>query len=41
MYDILPQSVKGVRKWDKKSDSCAAKKGAKKLVSSDFAKILE
>jgi hypothetical protein len=29
------------KKRDKKSDSCAAKKGAKKLVSSDFAKILE
>jgi hypothetical protein len=28
-------------KLDEKSDSRAAKKGAKKLVSSDFAKILE
>ncbi len=28
-------------KRDKKSDSRAAEKGAKKLVSSDFAKILE
>ncbi len=28
-------------KWDEKSDSHAAEKGAKKLVSSDFAKILE
>ncbi len=28
-------------KRDKKSDSCAAKKGTKKLVSSNFAKILE
>jgi hypothetical protein len=28
-------------KGDKKLDSCAAEKGAKKLVSSDFAKILE
>jgi hypothetical protein len=28
-------------KWDKKSDSRAAEKGAKKLVSGDFAKILE
>jgi hypothetical protein len=28
-------------KWDEKSDSRAAEKGAKKLVSSDFAKILE
>ena len=29
------------KKWDKKLDSRAAEKGAKKLVSSDFAKILE
>jgi hypothetical protein len=29
------------KKWDKKSDSHAAEKGAKKLVSSNFAKILE
>jgi hypothetical protein len=28
-------------KWDEKLDSRAAEKGAKKLVSSDFAKILE
>jgi hypothetical protein len=41
MYDVLPRSAKGMRKWDKKSDSCAAEKGAKKLVSSNFAKILE
>jgi hypothetical protein len=31
----------GYKKWDKKSDSRAAEKGAKKLVSSDFVKILE
>ncbi len=31
----------GYKKWDKKLDSRAAEKGAKKLVSSDFAKILE
>jgi hypothetical protein len=31
----------GNEKWDKKSDSRAAEKGAKKLVSSNFAKILE
>ncbi len=31
----------GYKKWDKKSDSHAAEKGVKKLVSSDFAKILE
>ena len=30
-----------MRKWDEKLDSRAAKKGAKKLVSSDFAKILD
>jgi hypothetical protein len=28
-------------KWDEKSDSHAAKKGEKKLVSSNFAKLLE
>jgi hypothetical protein len=33
--------TKGIRKWDEKSDSHAAKKGAKKLVSSTSAKILE
>jgi hypothetical protein len=33
-------STKGI-KQDEKSDSRAAKKGAKKLVGSDFAKILE
>jgi hypothetical protein len=31
---------KGMRKQDEKSDSCAAKKGAKKLVSSNCAEIL-
>jgi hypothetical protein len=41
MYNVLPWSAKGTRKQDKKSDSCAAKKGAKKLVSRDFAKVLE
>jgi hypothetical protein len=41
MYDVLAWSAKGTRKRDEKSDSRAAKKGAKKLVSSDFAKILE
>ncbi len=30
-----------MRKRDEKSDSHAAKKGAKKLVSSDYAKILD
>jgi hypothetical protein len=33
--------TKGMRKQDEKSDSCAAKKGVKKLVSSNFAKILD
>ncbi len=41
MCDVLARSSKGTRKRDKKSDSCAAKKGTKKLVSSNFAKILE
>ncbi len=40
-YDVLPRSAKGMRKQDKKSDSHAAQKGAKKLVSGDFTKILE
>jgi hypothetical protein len=35
------QRTKGMRKRDEKSDSRAAKKGAKKLVSSNYAKILE
>jgi hypothetical protein len=30
-----------MRKWDEKLDSRAAKKGAKKLVSSNYAKILD
>jgi len=33
--------TKGIKKWDEKLESHAAKKGAKKLVNSDFAKILE
>ena len=33
--------TKGIKKWDKKLDSCAAEKGVKKLVSSNCAKILE
>jgi hypothetical protein len=40
-YDVLPWSAKGTRKWDKNSDVHAAKKGTKKLVSSNFAMILE
>ncbi len=41
MYDVLARSANGTKKQDKKLDSRAAKKGAKKSVSSDFAKILE
>ncbi len=41
MYSVLAWSAKGTKKWDKKSDSHATEKGAKKLVSSNFAKILE
>jgi hypothetical protein len=41
MYNVPPQSAKGMRKRDEKSDSCAAEKGVKKLVSSNFAKILK
>jgi hypothetical protein len=41
MYNILAWSAKGKKKRDVKSDSHAAKKGANKLVSSNFAKILE
>jgi hypothetical protein len=40
-YGVVPRSVKGTRKRDEKLDSCAAKKGAKKLVSSNCSKILE
>ncbi len=40
-YDVLPQSAKGMRKQNEKSDSRAAIKGAKKLLSSDSAKTLE
>ncbi len=41
MYNTLPQSAQGMRKWDKELDSRAAKKGVKKLVSSNFVKNLE
>jgi hypothetical protein len=40
-YNILPQSTKGTRKGVEKLGFHAAKKGAKKLVNSDFVKILE
>jgi hypothetical protein len=33
--------TKGMRKWDEKLDSHAAKKVSKKLVRSDYAKILD
>jgi hypothetical protein len=35
------QRNKGMRKRDEKSDSRTAEKGAKKLVSSNYAKILD
>jgi hypothetical protein len=41
MYNVVPWSPKGMINRDKKSDSRAAKKDVKKLVSSDCAKILE
>ena len=41
MYDILAWSAKGTRKQDKKSNSHAAEKGTRKLVSSKCAKVLE
>jgi hypothetical protein len=41
MYNVLAQSAKGTRKLDKKLDSRAAKKGAKKLVSNNNTKILK
>jgi hypothetical protein len=40
MYNVVLGEAK-IKKWDKKSDFCAAKKGAKKLVSSNCPKILE
>ncbi len=41
MYNVPARSAKGTKKRDEKSDSRAAEKGAKNLVSSDFAKILK
>jgi hypothetical protein len=41
MSNVLARSANGMRNWDEKSDSRAAEKGAKKIVSSNFAKILE
>ncbi len=40
-YNVLARSAKGTRKCEEESDSRAVKKGAKKLVSSNFVKILE
>jgi hypothetical protein len=40
MYNVV-FGVQKVKKPDEKSDSCAAEKGAKKLVNSNFTKILE
>jgi hypothetical protein len=40
-YNVIPWSPKGMRNWRKKLDSRAAKKGTKKLVSSNCVKILE
>ncbi len=41
MYDVLPHSAKGMRNGTKNWIPVQPRKGAKKLVSSDFAKILE
>jgi hypothetical protein len=41
MYDVLAWSANGTRNGTRKLDSRAAEKGAKKLGSSNFAKILE
>jgi hypothetical protein len=41
MYDILPLRAKGMRNGTRNWIPGQAREGAKKLVSSDFAKILE
>jgi hypothetical protein len=41
MYDVLPRSAKGTRNGTRNWIPVQPRKGAKKLVSSDFAKILE
>ncbi len=41
MYDVLPCSAKGTRNGTRNQIPMQPRKGAKKLVSSDFAKILE
>jgi hypothetical protein len=40
-YNALTGSTQGLRKWDKKTYSCAAKTGAKKHVSSNCAKNIK
>jgi hypothetical protein len=40
-YNVVLWSTKGIRKRGEKSNSRAAEKGAKKLVSSSCVKILE
>jgi hypothetical protein len=40
MYNVVHGEPKVLKKWDEKLDSCVAEKGTKKLVSSDFAKLL-
>ncbi len=41
MYDVLPCSAKGTRNGTRKWIPVQPRKGAIKLVSSDYAKILE
>ncbi len=41
MYDVLPRSAKGMRNRTRNWIPVQPRKGAKKLVSSDLAKILE
>jgi hypothetical protein len=41
MYDVLPCSAKGTRNGTRNWIPMQPRKGAKKLVSNDFAKILE
>jgi hypothetical protein len=41
MYDVLPRSAKGTRNGTRNWIPVQRRKGMKKLVSSDFAKILE
>ena len=41
MYDVLPHSAKGTINGTRNWIPVQPRKGAKKLVSSDFAKILE